>query len=451
MVIEKDFKDPRILQLKEEIKNLKLLLCQKETELSELLKPVAFSCCHGPSMKGASKEKLSATEISRYSRQMLIPKIGVKGQLKLKNSSVLIVGVGGLGCPAALYLAAAGVGCIGLVDHDCVEINNLHRQVLHSDVFLNQPKVDSAFAALRRLNEEVEFRTHKTQLSSSNATDIISSYDVIVDATDNAPTRFLLNDVCVFTKKPLVSGAALQTEGQLTVYNYENGPCYRCLFPKPPPPNSVKNCGDAGVLGTVPGVIGTLQAMEVIKILTENKGVLSGRLLTYDGLDASFRTFKIRDKSKTCAVCSESPTIKELIDYEQFCGSAANDKNPSINLLNPNERIHVERLAELLKTESENNTFIDVRSPEEFEMCSISKFVNVPINSLFFYNTSSEPLFTDLKLDTEKPVYVICRRGNDSQRAVQILKNLYSHLEIKDVIGGLHSWAKRVDNDFPVY
>ena len=278
---------------------------------------------------------LSRDDIARYSRQLLLPELGVRGQISLGHTSVVIVGCGGLGCPAAIYLAGAGIGRLGLVDHDIVELNNLHRQILHGEINaeIKTPKAVSAAHSCKELNTRMICDVHCAMLTSSNALDIVRQYDIVVDATDNVATRYLLNDACVLSGRPLVSGGALRFEGQLTVYNYQGSPCYRCLYPQPPPTEMVTNCSDAGVLGPVVGVIGSLQAVEVIKIATGIGHPFAGRLVLYDGLDGMFRCVKVRGRQKTCAVCGDSPTITSLIDYEFFCNASAGDKCHSLNIL----------------------------------------------------------------------------------------------------------------------
>lgn len=262
-----------------------------------------------------------------------------------------------------------------------IEINNLHRQLLHTEDKLGLSKVDSIKDAINRLNSNVKVTTHNVLLNSQNAIEILTPYDLVLDATDNVATRYLLNDACVLLKKPLVSGSALQLEGQLTVYNLEGGPCYRCLFPKPPPPETVKNCGDGGVIGAITGVIGSLQALEAIKILLGNsENSLKGRLLLFDGLTSTFRTIKLRGRQKTCNVCGENPSITKLIDYEEFCGMAAMDKDPGLKILGPENRITVQEYSNIPR--NSNHLLIDVRSREEFEICQLENSLNVPIKNL---------------------------------------------------------------------
>lgn len=382
-----------------------------------------------------------------------MPEIRVAGQLTLKKSRVLIVGAGGLGCPSATYLTGAGVGHIGLVDYDRVETNNLHRQLLHAEYSVGERKAYSAADSLKRLNSSLQVLAYDIQLDSSNALGLIKDYDVVIDATDNVATRYLLSDACVLANRPLVSGSALQMEGQLTVYHYNGGPCYRCLFPVPPPPETVTNCGDGGVLGAIPGVIGVLQALETVKILLGHSGVLSKKLLLFDGSDSKFRNISLRDRNPSCAVCGDQPSTTALIDYEQFCGSKANDKDTSLHLLAETDRISVTSYND---NRAGPHVLIDVRSPMEFEICHIPDSLNVPLKDL-----STEPAVKKLRDvvtnqhsdDKEFPVYVVCRRGNDSQKGVLALQKSLSDLNVsvKDIIGGLHRWAQDIDPTFPVY
>ncbi|XP_033212971.1 adenylyltransferase and sulfurtransferase MOCS3 [Belonocnema kinseyi] len=424
----------------EEIRSLQKLLLEKETRLADLKREKQILQANG----------LNNEEIARYSRQILLPEISVKGQVRLKNASVLIVGAGGLGCPSALYLAGAGIGHIGIVDYDDIEINNLHRQILFSSADIGTPKVEAVKVALKRHNSSVKVTPYKMQIKSDNALNIIKDFDVVLDATDNVATRYLLNDACVISGKPLISGSALKFEGQLTVYNYD-GPCYRCIFPKPPPPQAVTNCSDGGILGTVVGVIGVLQAQEAIKIILNLPGVLSGRLLLFDGLETTFRNIRLRLKNPDCLYCGQSAKKCELIDYEQFCGAQAVDKNPDLKVLKNYERITVDKYNEIACEKS--HVLIDVRSPEEFEICRLKKSINIPISDID-KESSLDTIKSEIyKTGSDVPnVFVLCRRGNDSQKAVRILQNvLPDQLEIKDIVGGLHAWATKIDLRFPVY
>ncbi|CAG0881368.1 unnamed protein product [Darwinula stevensoni] len=402
---------------------------------------------------------LENEEITRYSRQLILPEIGVQGQLTLKKTSVLIVGAGGLGCPCAIYLAAAGLGKLGLVDYDDVELNNLHRQILHTEERVNVSKADSAAQSISQLNSLVTIETHRTQLNKDNAKDIIEKYEVIVDATDNVATRYLLNDACVLLKKPLVSGSALRFEGQLTVYSHEGGPCYRCLFPSPPPPDTVTNCSDGGVLGVVPGVIGTLQALEVMKIALKIGEPLVGRLLLFDALPCSFRTIKLRPRKDDCLVCGKAPKITQLIDYEEFCGAPACDKDAGVHLLEPHQRLSVQALQEILqRKERQRHLLIDVRSEIEMDICALPESLNVPMSKL--ENAESISMIcaeiAHRQINPQQdllPVYVVCRKGNDSQKAVKLLEGLLKdkNIDLKDIKGGLHAWTREVDSSFPIY
>ncbi|KAL3279397.1 hypothetical protein HHI36_016907 [Cryptolaemus montrouzieri] len=381
-----------ISELKDEILELKTLLKQKEKRLKELINS-SENCPYST--------QLSCQEISRYSRHMLIPQIGMKGQIAMKQSSVLIIGLGGLGCPAALYLAAAGIGTITFVDYDEVEITNFNRQILHAEDNINVSKVESACDMLQANSNTLQNLFDKNK------------YDVVLDGSDNVATRYLLNDMCVLNQVPLVSGSALQMEGQLTVYNFEDGPCYRCLFPIPPPPDTVTNCGDGGVLGAVTGVIGALQALETIKILTKADNVMSGRLLIFDASSTTFLNVKLRKKQETCDVCGLKPKITQLIDYEQFCGSKAHDKVIDINILTEVENICVKELATLEK----ESVIIDVRPKIEYEICKLPNTINIPY-TYFKDNKNSEDITKTLLSFRSKTsrVFFICRRGNDSQR-----------------------------------
>ena len=265
---------------------------------------------------------LTDTEMERYSRQICIPEVGIKGQIKLLDSKVLLIGAGGLGCPSAIYLAAAGVGTLGIVDNDVVDLSNLQRQILHNTSALGTPKTESAKAALHAINPSIEVNTYQEKLSSANVMEIIEPYDIIVDGSDNFPTRYLINDACVWTDKPNVHGSVFRFEGQVTLFNPYQGPCYRCLYPNPTPPDLAPSCADAGVLGVLPGVVGLLQAVETIKFIIGEGDSLVGRLITYDALTTSFREFKLR-RDLGCPVCGENPTITEFIDYEDFCAVAA--------------------------------------------------------------------------------------------------------------------------------
>ncbi|XP_029688680.1 adenylyltransferase and sulfurtransferase MOCS3 [Takifugu rubripes] len=409
-----------------------------------------------------AKTALSNEDIMRYSRQLLVPQLAVQGQLNLSKTSVLVVGCGGLGCPLALYLAAAGIGRLGLLDYDEVELNNLHRQVLHGEENQGQAKALSAAQALKRLNSTVECIPYHLQLSPQNALQLIQQYDIVADCSDNVPTRYLVNDACVLSGKPLVSASALRLEGQLTVYNYHGGPCYRCLYPVPPPPETVTNCSDGGVLGVVPGIMGCVQALEVLKIASGQRTSCSQKLLMFDAQDAKFRSIKLRPKKADCAVCGEEPSVTQLVDYETFCGSAASDKCRRLNLLSRDQRITVQEYKSILD-KAEPHLLLDVRPLVEVDICRLPFSLNIPLSCL------EERKLEDVQLlkrridqlrqgrsgDFQPPVYVICKLGNDSQKAVQVMEKMSGSevdaVTVKDICGGLMAWAKTIDSTFPQY
>jgi adenylyltransferase/sulfurtransferase len=311
---------------------------------------------------------LTNEEIKRYSRQLILSKVGVKGQELIKNARVLVVGAGGLGSSVLLYLAGAGVGTLGIVDYDQVEFSNLQRQIIHDESKIGLSKVESAKESILKLNSSINVRIYNDFLSSDNIL-LIKDYDIIVDATDNVPSRYLLNDAAILYEKVLVSGSALQWEGQLTIYNYKGSPCYRCLFPVPPPADTVTNCADGGVLGVIPGIIGSLQALEVVKIVIGQEPAYSGKMLLMDGLSGSFRTIKLRGKQDSCVVCGTSPTIVKILDdYPAFCGSPIQDKLPMIRLIPDKDRITVFQYQNL---KNENHLLLDVRESMQYDICSL--------------------------------------------------------------------------------
>ncbi|XP_017075870.2 adenylyltransferase and sulfurtransferase MOCS3 [Drosophila eugracilis] len=447
--------DSERTKLKREIAELRGALNRKEQCLREL-EAAVFSAARADDQieenalelpERAIHTKLTNDDIARYSRQLILPDFGVQGQLKLKSSSVLIVGLGGLGCPAAQYLAAAGCGHLGLIDYDEVERSNFHRQILHSEARCGMSKAESARIALLELNPHCEIRCHSRLLYSQNAMHIIRGYDVVLDCSDNVPTRYLLSDACVMLRKPLVSGSALKMDGQLTVYSYGNGPCYRCIYPVPPPPEAVTNCGDGGVLGAVTGTIGAMQALEAIKVIVGLGDVLAGRLLIFDGTSGIFRNIRIRSKRPNCHVCSAQPLITELIDYEMFCGMHATDKDNPLQLLTADERLSVGEYHE--KLQAQPHLLIDVRPTAEFEICQLPDAVNVPLVEIL--DDSYLKRFPKQLEDKELPIVLLCRRGNDSQIAVQHVRNRFPMHSVRDLIGGLHAWTNSVDPSFPIY
>lgn len=383
---------------------------------------------------------LSNEEIRRYSRHLILPEIGMEGQRKLKDSRALLIGAGGLGSPLALYLAAAGVGHIGLVDADVVDESNLQRQVLHGTSSLGRRKTDSARERLADLNPNVEVTTYDEPFTSHNALRIAGGYDVLVDGTDNFPTRYLSNDVSVFLGIPNVYGSIFRFEGQLSVFWAKHGPCYRCLYKEPPPPGLVPSCAEGGVLGILPGVIGTLQATETIKLLAGIGEPLIGRLLLYDALSMHFRTLKLR-KDPDCPVCGEHPTITEPIDYEAFCGVPAHDRiqqhetNDTMN----NSDITVEQLA-ALRQSGEEFTLIDVREPHEYAIANLGGTL-IPLGEI-------ESRAAEIPRDGR--VIVHCKMGGRSAKAIEYLRSAgYTNLE--NLSGGINAWAEKIDTSMPKY
>lgn len=376
---------------------------------------------------------LSHDEIRRYSRHLLLPEVALSGQKKLKAASVLVVGTGGLGSPVALYLAAAGIGRLGLVDFDVVDESNLQRQIIHGTGDVGRPKLHSARDRIREINPNVEVVLYEQALDSSNAMDIIRDYDVVIDGTDNFPTRYLTNDACVLLDKPNVYGSIFRFEGQASVFYARQGPCYRCLFPEPPPPGLVPSCAEGGVLGVLPGVIGTIQATEAIKLILGQGEPLIGRLLLYDALEMSFDEVRLR-KNPDCPVCGENPTVTELIDYVQFCGL-----DPA-EALEPTWEITPRQLKE--KMDAGNGlVLLDVREPQEWEIAHLEGARLIPQNDL------PERLH---ELDSADEIVVYCHSGVRSARAVNLLRDA-GFRRIKNLRGGISAWANTVDPNMPQY
>ncbi|KAH8552697.1 adenylyltransferase [Umbelopsis sp. PMI_123] len=392
-----------------------------------------------------SADRLSNAEIRRFGRQLILPDIGISGQLKLRNASMLVVGAGGLGSPICLYLAGAGVGRIGIIDHDEVDVSNLHRQVIHDESRVGVNKAQSAATSINRINSTCQVIPYDCVIDSSNAMDIIPKYDIVLDATDNVATRYLLNDACVIAGKPLVSGSALRMDGQLTAYNYNGGPCYRCLHPNPPPPETVTNCSDGGVLGVIPGIIGCIQALQAIKISIGLAAQDPPSLLIFSGAQPTmFRTMKLRPRKEDCVVCGKNPTITELIDYVQFCGRAATDKDAPLQVLDADDRIMVEGYHKYI-IEDRPHLLLDVREQVQYDICHLPNSLHIPLRQLGRRVGEVKQAIEGRNQD----VYVICRLGNDSQLAVKILEE--HGIPSKDIVGGLHEWSHRIDTDFPIY
>ena len=383
---------------------------------------------------------LSNEEILRYSRHLIIPEVGIEGQLKLKAARVLLVGTGGLGAPLALYLAAAGVGKIGLVDFDTVDFTNLQRQVIHFTSDVGRRKIESAAEKMKAINPHIEIVPHEVALSSENALDIIKDYDLVVDGTDNFPTRYLVNDACVLLGKPNVYGSIFRFEGQATVFAYEGGPCYRCLYPEPPPPGLVPSCAEGGVLGILPGTIGLIQATEAVKLILGIGEPLVGRLLLYDALGMKFRELKLR-KNPECPVCGEHPTITKLIDYHQFCGVPRSSDAPPVQetQVNDGEIDVVELKAKMDR--GDKFVLIDVREPHEYKICNLAGAKLVPLGE--FPQHVGE-------FDPSADIVVHCRSGMRSAKACAILRQ-HGFQHVRNLVGGILAWADKVDTSMPKY
>ncbi len=375
---------------------------------------------------------LSKEEIQRYSRHLILEEVGMEGQTKLKNSSVLCVGTGGLGSPLLLYLAAAGVGRIGIMDFDVVDESNLQRQVIHGTSTVGKLKVESAKERILDINPNIQVDLYDEALNSDNALKIFEPYDVIVDGTDNFPTRYLVNDACVLLNKPNVYGSIFKFDGQCTVFNYEDGPNYRDLYPEPPPPGLVPSCAEGGVLGILPGVIGCIQATETIKIILGKGTTLSGRLLTYDAMNMSFKEFKLRRDP-------EAKPITELIDYQQFCGVPANDHEKAAEEEGTVVDIEPLQLKERLKTN--HLQLIDVREPHEWDICHIEGATLIPLGQIA--NRLSE-----IRGDDEVIIY--CKMGGRSKKAYKILED-NGFATLKNLRGGIRAWSEEVDPELPTY
>ncbi len=385
----------------------------------------------------ASQTSLSPQEVARYSRHLIMPEVGMEGQKRLKAASVLLIGAGGLGSPLGLYLAAAGVGRIGLVDFDLVDFSNLQRQVLHGTPDVGRPKLHSARDRLQAINPEVRVDLYETRLTSANAIDLFGPYDIIIDGTDNFPTRYLVNDACVLLKKPNVYGSIFRFDGQASVFYPGKGPCYRCLYPEPPPPGEVPSCAEGGVLGILPGLIGCIQATEAVKLILGQGSPLIGRLLLYDALQMTFREFKVR-RNPRCPVCGDQPTVTKLIDYEQFCGVRGQEAPvPAASGL-------AELTAEELKKRidrGEQVFILDVRNPEEYQICRIPGSVLLPLPAL-------PQRFNEL--DRNREIVVHCKSGLRSQKAIQFLRQ-QGFTRLLNLKGGILAWADKVDPGMPKY
>ncbi len=386
---------------------------------------------------------LTPEELRRYSRHLILPEVGLEGQKKLKAASVLLVGAGGLGSPLALYLAAAGVGRLGLVDFDVVDETNLQRQVLHGTKDVGRPKLESARDRILDINPYVQVDLYETRLTSENALDIIKEYDLVADGTDNFPTRYLVNDACVLAGKPNVYASIFRFEGQVSVFGTPDGPCYRCLYPEPPPPGLVPSCAEGGVLGVLPGLVGTIQATEVIKMILGIGTPLIGRLLLIDALHMQFRTLKVR-KNPECPICGEHRTIHELIDYEQFCGLPG--RNGETAAQQTAESAVPEITVHELKARLERGdrpVILDVRKPYEVQIASIGHDLLIPVDELPERLAELEPY-------RDREIIVYCRSGVRSERATKLLREA-GFRDVKNLKGGILAWSQEIDPSIPRY
>jgi adenylyltransferase/sulfurtransferase len=380
--------------------------------------------------------ELNNDEIRRYSRHLILPEVGLAGQKKIKGTSVLCIGAGGLGSPIAMYLAAAGIGKIGIVDFDTVDYSNLQRQILHTDADVGRPKAQSAKETIHGINPHCEVVIHNTRITSENALDLIRPYDIVVDGTDNFPTRYLTNDACVLLKKPNVYGSIFRFEGQASVFApHLGGPCYRCLYPEPPPPGMVPSCAEGGVLGVLPGIIGCIQATEILKLAIGRGTSLVGRLLLFNALDMKFRELKLR-RDPQCPVCGEHPTIKELIDYEMFCGIVPEPENAG----NPDE-VTVQDMKKALENPGLNIKVVDVRDPDEYEIARVAGVPLLPLSEL-------PDRFTEL--DPNQQYYLHCKAGVRSLKALNFLRQ-QGFKYVKSVKGGITAWSDEIDRNVPRY
>ncbi len=393
------------------------------------------SIAGGSAGVAAPPVSLSKEEILRYSRHLIMPEVGMDGQLKLKNAKVALIGTGGLGAPLGMYLAAAGVGRIGLVDFDVVDFTNLQRQVIHGTKDVGRKKLDSAAETMLDINPYVEIDRHETALTSENALQILKDYDLVVDGTDNFPTRYLVNDACVLLGKPNVYGSIFRFEGQATVFAYPGGPCYRCLYPEPPPPGLVPSCAEGGVLGILPGIIGLIQATETVKLILGAGEPLVGRLLLYDALAMRFRELKLR-RNPECPVCGDHPTIRELIDYQQFCGipNQSHEPAPVAGDIDPMEvKAKIDR--------GDSFVLIDVRETHEYQICRIDYAKLIPLGDL--------PKRVN-ELDSADEIIAHCKSGVRSAKAVDFLKQA-GFKKVRNMKGGILAWSDKVDPSVPKY
>ena len=383
---------------------------------------------------------LTNDQIKRYSRHLIIPDVGVEGQEKLLAAKVLLIGSGGLGSPLALYLAAAGVGRLGLVDFDVVDFSNLQRQIIHTTQDVGRPKLESAKEKINAINPDVKVVGYPVRLSSENALDIVKDYDIVVDGTDNFPTRYLVNDACVLLKKPNVYGSIFRFEGQASVFWAEKGPCYRCLYPEPPPPGMVPSCAEGGVLGILPGIIGVIQATEAIKLLLEKGDLLVGRLLLFDALKMRFREVKLK-KDPACPLCGKNPTVTNLIDYEAFCGIRGQEEPAGATVASDGVTEVEPAEVKALMDKKDRLFILDVREPQEYQICHIPDAHLIPLGEL---------AGRVHELDSSERIFVHCHHGPRAHRAIQFLQSA-GFRKVAHIRGGIDAWAEEVDPTMPRY
>jgi molybdopterin/thiamine biosynthesis adenylyltransferase/rhodanese-related sulfurtransferase/molybdopterin converting factor small subunit len=384
------------------------------------------------SLVDAETTTLSNEEIARYNRHLILPEVGIEGQVKLKKASIALVGAGGLGAPLGLYLAATGIGRIGLIDFDAVDVSNLQRQIIHGTKDVGRKKLDSAADKMQDINPHLQIEKYGVSLTSENALEILRDYDIVIDGTDNFPTRYLVNDACVMLKKPNVYGSIFRFEGQATIFAYEDGPCYRCLYPEPPPPGLVPSCAEGGVLGILPGLIGVVQATEAVKIILGRGTTLKGRLLLYDALEMRFRELKLK-RDPACPACGDHPTVTKLIDYQEFCGirPAPIQTEGVIDPIQVKEK----------QDRGDNFVLIDVREPYEYQTCRIPGSLLIPLGDL-------PKRFGEL--DQNADIVAHCKSGARSQKAVDLLKQ-NGFRNVRNMTGGILAWSDKVDPTVPKY
>ncbi len=405
-----------------------------DSDALSIIPSIAGGAPPAATLSAPAETGLSNEEIRRYSRHLIMPEVGMEGQLKLKAAKVLCIGAGGLGSPLALYLGAAGIGTLGIVDFDVVDYTNLQRQIIHSTADVGRPKLDSAADKLKAMNPFLNIKKFNTRLSSDNALELFKEFDVIADGTDNFPTRYLVNDACVLTGKPNVYGSIFRFEGQASIFATKDGPCYRCLYPEPPPPGLVPSCAEGGVLGILPGLVGVIQATEAIKLILGSGDPLIGRLLLIDALAMKFRELKLR-KNPDCPACGKNPTITKLIDYQEFCGIRGEEAPAEVTT----SEMQVEELKQRLDR-GDDLFVLDVREPHEYQICNINGHL-IPLGDL--PNRVNE-------LDTSKEIVAHCRSGVRSAKAVNFLRQA-GFKKVHNLAGGILAWADRVDPKMPKY